>query len=65
MLNPSPVPRGPMAQRRRLSLLTVPLMIASGETPAGVDIIVSKPVTLAALRQSLAKVTAEKIPVAE
>ena len=41
------------------------LMIASGETPAGVDIIVGKPVALAALRQALAKVTAEKIPVAE
>ncbi|MFQ5804755.1 MAG: ATP-binding protein, partial [Candidatus Methylomirabilales bacterium] len=41
------------------------LMIASGEMPAAVDIIVSKPVTLAALRQALAKVTAEKIPVAE
>ncbi|MFQ5883294.1 MAG: GAF domain-containing protein [Candidatus Methylomirabilales bacterium] len=34
------------------------LMIASGEMPAGVDIILSKPVTLTALRQTLAKVTA-------
>ncbi|MFQ5875240.1 MAG: response regulator, partial [Dehalococcoidia bacterium] len=35
------------------------LMVASGEPPLGVDIILSKPVTLPALRQALAKVTPE------
>jgi PAS domain S-box-containing protein len=34
------------------------LIMASGETPAGVDVILSKPVTLAALRQAVAKVIA-------
>jgi len=35
------------------------LMIAAGERPGGVDIILSKPVTLNALRQALAKVMGE------
>jgi signal transduction histidine kinase len=36
------------------------LMIAAGDRPSGVDIILSKPVTLNALRQALAKVTVEQ-----
>ncbi len=38
------------------------MMHVTGEKPAGVDLIVSKPVSLAALRQAVAKVISKQIP---
>lgn len=53
-----------VAPTRSVILLTGfgDIMKSSGEKPADVDIIVSKPVTLTTLREAIAKVTAEQIP---